>query len=173
MKLYLVRHLPVAKTHAGLCYGASDLASENDKPAQTELVAQLRSLPIDTVVTSGLQRCLTLARLVTRNPTIDDRWRERNFGAWELQRWDDIHAADATAIDRLMHPDFAPPSGESLNTVIERVSSALKALPRNNTLVVSHGGPIAIARALTGNSSLTELATLIPQPGEIVELDVR
>lgn len=175
MKLYLVRHLPVAKAHAGLCYGASDLASEADEPAENELVAQLRSLSIDTVVTSGLQRCLGLARRVVQGrvaPIIDDRWRERNFGAWEMQRWDDIHAADAAAIDRLMHPDFAPPNGESLNTVVHRVSSALNALPDHEALVVSHGGPIAIARALSNNTSLNELAALIPRPGEIIELEL-
>jgi broad specificity phosphatase PhoE len=70
-----------------------------------------------------------------------------------------------------MQPDFAPPSGESLNAVIERVRSAIDDLPgTSNCLIVSHGGPIAIARAITGRTSLDQLASLIPQPGEIVEL---
>lgn len=177
MKLYLVRHLPVEKRHAGVCYGASDLAAEDDNAAQTELVAQLRSLPCEAVITSGLQRCMTLARLTThkRNvPLIDDRWRERDFGAWEMQRWDDIHAADPSAIDRLMHPEFAPPSGESLNAVMARVHAAIRDLPQAGpSLVVSHGGPIAIAHALSTNASLDQLASLIPKPGEIVELDLQ
>lgn len=176
MKLYLVRHLPVAKQYAGFCYGASDLASEDDKSAQAKLVAQLRSLPFESVVTSDLQRCQNLARKITHKgmmPIVDERWRERHFGAWEMQRWNEIHAKDSTAIDRLMTLDFAPPSGESLNIVIQRVRSALNDLPSvQPRLVVSHGGPIAVARAIARNVSFDQLALLIPKPGEIVELDL-
>jgi broad specificity phosphatase PhoE len=72
-----------------------------------------------------------------------------------------------------MRPEYAPPGGETLLDVADRVAAALKAIDRSRrTLVVAHGGSIAVARCLCAGLPLDKAAPLIPRPGEIVSLNV-
>ncbi len=167
--LILVRHPPVAQSHRGLCYGATDLPA----PDAPDLAAALRAYAPKQVVSSDLQRCAGLASAVAgeeTTPHFEPSWRERNFGAWEMQSWDAIHAQTG-AIHRLMEPDFAPEGGETLQAVHARVQRALEALPASRPiLIVSHGGPIALARLILAGAPLERAADYIPSPSEIVTL---
>ena len=144
MQLYLIRH-PRPAVAAGLCYGATDLPLADDPVA---CAARLRpQLPMDLpVFSSPLQRCRQLAAALHPVPQCDERLRELNFGAWELQAWDAIDRAalDDWAADPL---DFVPPGGESVAALRTRVHAFLHTLS-DDAIVVTHAGVIKLVCAL-------------------------
>ena len=170
MSLHFLRHLETCASAAGLCYGVSDVPARTAPSA--ELVDQVLALEPQVVVSSDLQRCRLLAEQVAppRAPVqIDARWRERDFGEWEGRSWDDIYRETPSDIEKLMSADFAPTGGESLASVRKRVAAALADLPKvHPILIISHGGPIALARLALAGLPLEAAAQYIPATGEIV-----
>lgn len=175
--LYLVRHPPVVRAFTGRCYGTLDpglsRASLRQLPA---LVARLVRLRPGLVVHSGSARTRVLAEAVARAAgarlCADPRWRERDFGNWEGQRWARLHRTDPTVLDRLARdPRFRPGGGESTLALLARVRRALESLPRRGrVVVVAHGGSIALARAHLRGWPPERAALLIPAPGELVPM---
>lgn len=167
-----VRHL--AADAPGLCYGWTDVPLRQASMAGlSDLASRLAALAPSRIVSSDLDRCAVLARAVARQAgcplSLDPRWRERHFGAWEARGWDAIHAEDGGAIDRLMDPGFAPPGGESLLDLGRRVQHAWHDTP-DGALVVAHGGSLAAARCLIAGRPLADAFQLIIAPGDIVAL---
>lgn len=153
MRLFLIRH-PQPAIEAGICYGRSDIGIAEDPHACAAALAPL--LPAEAPLwSSPLRRCLELARALHPTPHIDDRLMEMHFGAWELQRWDDIPRVeiDAWAADPV---DYAPPGGESPNALRARVGSLLRELPEV-AIIVAHGGVLrACVAELAGTASIAE-----------------
>jgi alpha-ribazole phosphatase len=147
MRIRLIRH-PRPDVAPGLCYGRSDLAPGADSDA---CAARLRAeLPTDLpVFTSPLRRCLTLAQALHAQPVVDARLIEMNFGTWEMRAWNDIprHEIDAWSASPL---DYAPPGGEPVAAVRERVRSyvaARQAAGDEDIVVVSHAGVMKLFAA--------------------------
>lgn len=149
MQLYLVRHPPPAVA-AGICYGHTDLPLAADPASSAvRLRAQLPAgLP---VFSSPLQRCRLFAEALHPTPIVDDRLRELDFGDWEMRPWDSIDRAllDVWAEDPLL---FAPPGGESVSAMRERVSSFLDSLAAD-AILVTHGGVMKICACLLAGIS--------------------
>lgn len=167
--LFLIRHPPVAVA-AGVCYGASDVALATDAgPVADALRAQLPERY--RVVSSPSSRCLQLARALHGTPDIDPRLREISFGAWELQRFDDLPRTD---LDRWAADvwGFRPPGGESALDMAHRAWAAWLDIATHDghLVVVSHGGPLrVIAGRLTGLQRDAWLGQPCP-PGELTRL---
>lgn len=109
---------------------------------------QVADLDVEHILSSDLQRCVLPAAAIagaqSREPIIDDRWRELDFGDWDGKQ------ASAIAPEPLgrfwSDPDRYPaPNGERWSTLIDRVASALADLSPVPTLVVTHGGAIRAA----------------------------
>lgn len=136
--LHLLRHGAPERT--GRFLGRTDDAAT---PAGiAACVDQAEGLKVDTIISSDLIRARACAEAVagpTRTVTIDPRWREMDFGAWDgLTAIEIAPAALARFWD---DPDaHAPPGGEPWSALVARVHGALAALPAEPTLVVSHGG---------------------------------
>jgi alpha-ribazole phosphatase len=151
--LTLVRHTR-PNAPPSVCYGRTDLpAATGFEPEAARLAALLA--PADRVVSSPLRRCAALAEALAahlRAPlTLDPRWRELDFGAWEGRPWDAIPRPElhAWAAD-LLHA--RPHGGESVAMLLARTRRALarcRAAP-GRTLVVTHAGPIRAALFATG-----------------------
>lgn len=143
MRLFLVRH-PPPNVAEGICYGRTDLGLAAD-PA--ECATTLRPLlPSNApLYSSPLTRCRRLAEQLHAAPTFDERLRELDFGTWEMQAWAAIDRAalDAWAADPL---HFAPPGGEAVARLRERVVGFLAQLP-DEAVVVSHAGVMKICAA--------------------------
>jgi alpha-ribazole phosphatase len=147
--LTLVRHTR-PNAPPGVCYGRTDLpAATGVEPEAARLAALLA--PADRVVSSPLRRCAALAEALAahlRAPlTLDPRWRELDFGAWEGRPWDAIPRPelDAWAAD-LLHA--RPHGGESVAMLAARTAAAIAACPAHErTVVVTHAGPIRAALA--------------------------
>jgi probable phosphoglycerate mutase len=93
----------------------------------------------------------------------DDRLQEVRFGAWGGMTMDEIAARDPENYRRRQADiwNVAPPEGESIRELYERVMDWLAGV-RTDTVVVAHGGT---SRCLRGH--LLKLA-----PEELIHLDV-
>jgi probable phosphoglycerate mutase len=161
----LLRHgqtpMSVQKRYAG----RTDVPLTDAGVAQAAAAAKrLAQAGIGAIVTSPLRRAVQTAEevaAVTGVPVVtDDGFRETDFGAWEgltfaevRERWPSEMAA------WLADPAVAPPGGESLTGVSERVTAALHRLladrKRQTILIVSHVTPI---------KTLVAAALLAPPP---------
>lgn len=138
MRLHLIRH-PKPAIEAGICYGRHDCPAENAVSVVGTLLAELPAgLPLWT---SPLIRCRELADLLHRQPIVDTRLAEMDFGAWEGRRWDDIPRAelDAWAADVA---GYAPPGGESPRDLQWRALDFVASLDVPEAVIVTHAGVI-------------------------------
>ncbi|MCA3929785.1 MAG: histidine phosphatase family protein, partial [Burkholderia sp.] len=153
-----------------ICYGRSDLplAAPADAGAQAvraHLAALGAPLP-ERLWTSPLMRCASVAERLARAFEVplqrDAGWQEMDFGAWEMQRWDDIGRAalDAWAAD-LMHA--CAHGGESVARFVARIARQADAMATFDgpQWVVTHAGVI---RAFASHVLRVPLDTLLSRP---------
>jgi broad specificity phosphatase PhoE len=147
--LHLVRHAPTAATrlHAFPADEALDAAGRTAAANLRDVVAS------DHVVTASTRRCLQTAEAMfpRADAAVDRRWDELDFGDWSGRTMQEVWDQDPPAMTRWFEdPAYAPPGGESLETLAGRVGAALEALrPRAGvTAVVTSGGPIKVAVVL-------------------------
>ncbi len=174
MRLYLVRHLPTL-VDAGVCYGRTDLAT--DPAAQALALPALRAaLPDAPIYSSPLQRCAVLANALGSPVTFDARLAELDFGAWEMQRWDDIPRVeiDAWAADVAF---YRPGGGESVADMAARIAGFCADVDGPEAIVICHAGAIRLCMAHRDGLGVPEMAiAAAAHPhrigyGEIVILD--
>ena len=147
--------------------------------------ASARSHLPGAIYSSPLQRCRDTAAAVSRRTgvpvTVLDALREYAIGDWEGMPFRQLVREHDFVNRATRDEDFAPPAGESLRQVAERIVPALEQIegahPAEQTvLVVGHGAALAVAlgQLVDGhprhwvnyhfaNCSLTELA-LNPRP---------
>ncbi len=146
MRLFLIRHPPPA-VPPGTCYGATDLPLADDPASHADALRPLLPAPSAGVplYSSPLIRCRLLAEALHPAPLFDDRLREIDFGAWEMQPWDALDRAllDAWAADPFR---FVPPGGEAVAALRARVADFLAGLPEEAVLV-AHAGVIKVCAA--------------------------
>lgn len=147
--IHLLRHGPPLRT--GLLLGHVDEPPAD--PSGGLAAAVPGNLALSCVISSDLRRAqvgaVALAANRALNLTVDHRWRELDFGAWDgldtrqipgpdLARfWDDPEACP-------------PPGGESWSGLRARVGRALADV-RDGALVVTHAGAMrAAVSVLTG-----------------------
>lgn len=178
MNVYLIRH-PLPLIDAGVCYGDTDLLCAPEQQAAT-LQAALPLLPPSLagvpVISSPLRRCADLAlALPDALVTFDSRIKEMDFGAWEMQRWDDIarDEIDAWAAD-LLH--YRPGNGENVLQLTRRVHAFYQSLLTRDEpelVVVCHSGSMRALAACAPGRSIEQTAGLLksmrsPAYGEVV-----
>lgn len=117
--------------------------------------------PVDRVVVSSRRRTQQTARaagFADAPTTVDDRWMEIDFGAYDDRRIGDVMAelTSAWASD----VSYVPPGGESMTCLHERVGEAVDELveeaAESNILVVTHATPIksAVVWLLGGSAEM-------------------
>lgn len=79
--------------------------------------------------------------------SIDQRWRELDFGAWDGLPPEEV---EGEALARFWDdPDaHAPPEGERWSALLDRVAAALGDLVARPTLIVTHAGAMRAALAV-------------------------
>ena len=154
LRLILIRHGETAYTAGRRYSGRGNVPLTDRGLAQASAVAaRLAGLPLAAVVTSPLERCVRTAEVIAgpgRTPVVvDDDVIECDFGAWEgltfgevRERWPAEFEAwqGSTAV--------APPGGESLAAVAERVTRATERLRSGygpgTVVLVSHVTPVKL-----------------------------
>ncbi|MBB3859580.1 broad specificity phosphatase PhoE [Novosphingobium hassiacum] len=174
--LILVRHPPVTLAWQTRCYGQSDPGLSRAGQAMiAPLVDRLAAMAPDVIIHSDMKRTRAIAEPLGERlgivPLAEPLWRERDFGAWEGQRWNAIYRATGDAMDGMVDaPETFRPggSGETTQRLINRITAALAATPCKATVVViTHGGPIACARATQMPEEIVLLPDLIPSPASV------
>lgn len=178
-RIILVRHPPVALVWQKRCYGQSDPGlSRAGRAMVSPLVDHLAAMDPDIIIHSDMQRtraiALPLGEKLGIMPIVEPLWRERDFGSWEGQNWNAIYRATGDAMDGMIDaPDTFRPggSGETTRQLIDRITAALDRVPRKGRVVViTHGGPIACARAARMADGLETIAELVPPNASVTVL---
>ena len=148
-----VRHGETPPNRAGLLLGRSDAALTDRGRAQAERLAKLLAgWGVERVLTSPLRRArdtaAPIAAACDRAVEVDERLIEVDYGEWEGRPFGDLEPA---VIARWRGDgSFAPPGGESLETVAERVASFCHEWLDDRVVVaVSHVSPIKAAGTWT------------------------
>jgi len=172
VRVFLIRH-PRPAVAPGTCYGATDLDLADDV---RDCAARLREvLPARIrLFSSPLLRCQRLAEALHDAPRYDRRLREMDFGAWELRSWNEIprDQLDAWAAAPLT---YAPPGGESVGVLRERVTAFLVehiGADGEDLAVVTHAGVMRILAAQLQGLDLETWFKLRFGYGELSLLDV-
>ena len=136
---HLMRH--GAPQRPGLLLGHLDM------PATAEGVracaGRAQGLGPVRLVSSDLLRARACAEALA-TPQTDPRWRELDIGAWDGLAPAEIDSAALGAF--WANPDEnPPPGGERWSALVARVEAALRDLPPEPVLVVTHGGPMRAA----------------------------
>ncbi len=180
MRLFLVRHGVTLYNLQARYTGQADIPLSPLGVRQAEAVGlRLASEHIDAVVSSDLERARVTARAIAQHhdlPVLEDAdLRENGLGVWEGLTYAELRAQNAALLERWqVEPDAAPPGGETMFQVHERVKRALAdwqaRYPEGNVVWSTHGGFIVVTLChllgldLThrrqfrlGNASITEV----------------
>lgn len=169
--LYVVRHGRTAANANRLLLGRADPPLDDVGEEQARRLAE--ALRPDVVVSSPLVRARQTAAAFGVDVDIDDRWIELDYGELDTMPLRDV-PVDLWARWR-SDPAFAPPGGESLVALSERVHGACRALLRaaveGDVVVVTHVSPLkaAVAWALDAGPLLTW--RLFVEPASITCID--
>jgi probable phosphoglycerate mutase len=164
-RLIAIRHGETAWNVDTRLQGHLDIALNTKGVWQAGQVAQaLLGEPIDAVYASDLLRAWQTANAIahaTNAPLVaNPGLRERGFGTFEGKTYAEI---DFEWPEQSMHwrkrvPDWAPPGGESLVALRERVASTVDALATQHIggqiVLVAHGGVMDILYRLATGQEL-------------------
>ena len=166
--LILVRHGQTALNAEGRLQGHIDLPlDEHGQQQARALAARIAERHrVARVVSSPLLRAQqtagSIADVLAMSVDVDERFIELNYGEFDGLKMDEV-PADVWAQWRVT-PTFAPPGGESLVALDERVHPALEELqaqslttPGEAIVIVSHVSPIksAVTWALRAGPEMT------------------
>ena len=186
--ILLLRHGQILANVTGRWHGSTDSALTWRGRRQVRRTARhLASWEpqITAIYSSPLQRCVGTAEQVAKRLDIEvevrAELREYAIGDWEDLPFRDLHDDHDFVNKATADPDFAPPGGESLSEVAERIVPAVNDIHGSHPddariLLVGHGAAMAVALASLidddpagwtnyhfANCSLTELV-LSPAP---------
>jgi broad specificity phosphatase PhoE len=149
--LLVVRHGRTAANAGGLLLGRAD--PPLDELGRSQALAIAAALPdVARVVSSPLARARETAAALGAPVEVDERWIELDYGDWDQRPIDEVDAAEWARWRGDLA--FAPPGGESLVSLGERVRAAcddlLEEAREHDVAVVTHVSPYkaAIAWAL-------------------------
>jgi probable phosphoglycerate mutase len=157
-----VRHGQTAHNREGRLQGRVDLElSERGLGQAARLADRFAGSAVTGVISSPLQRARQTAAAIAAvtgcDVEVDDRLLELDYGEWDGRPLAEIRPEHWAAW--IADPSFAPPGGESLVSVTERVASFCRdhLAPDDQVIAVSHVSPIkaAVAWALGVDESVT------------------
>jgi alpha-ribazole phosphatase len=156
-RLLLVRHGRTAYNAEVRFMGQLDIPMDDKGEAQVQAVARrLASESPAAIYSSELARARDTAAAiqaaVASHPPlrVEPRLTEGNFGDWQGQSYPEIRVQDADRLrrweaDRLR---VAPPNGEALRDIAERVRAAYEdiceAHPDETVIIAAHGGSLQV-----------------------------
>lgn len=137
----------------GACDDPLSAAGWAQLEAKAEAMIGAGPTPWDRVLSSPAQRCLAFAQALGNRLGLEvesvDALRERDFGAWEGLRADEI-PAEALARFWCDPSGFDPPAAEPFWAFRARIADAWRGLvdgAGHHTLVLTHGGVIRVILA--------------------------
>ena len=147
--ILLVRHGETAANRARLALGRADPPlTDHGRTQAAALAGHLAGSGAVRVVSSPLRRAQETATAIAAALGVevqsDDRLVEMDYGDWDERSFSEFPAEDLARWRR--DPSFAPPGGESLQAVGERVASfCAELIDGDPVIAVSHVSPIKAA----------------------------
>lgn len=154
-RILAIRHGETAWNKDARIQGQLDIPLNDTGLWQATRTAEaLRSETIAAVYSSDLKRAAQTAMAIAQAQGLElnhhTGLRERHFGECQGCTWTDLETRrpDVTDAWRRRVPDFAPPGGESLLALRERVEQAFQELAARHVgeqiVIVAHGGVLDI-----------------------------
>ncbi len=164
-RIIAIRHGETAWNVDTRLQGHLDIALNPKGLWQAEQVARaLAGEPIAAIYASDLLRAWHTARAIaqtTEAPLMASQGlRERCFGSFEGKTYAELEAQwpEASLRWRKREPDWAPPGGESLLVLRQRISSTVAAMARQHMggqiVLVAHGGVMDVLYRLATGQDL-------------------
>jgi 2,3-bisphosphoglycerate-dependent phosphoglycerate mutase len=152
---YLIRHGEIDANVSRRWHGSTDSELNENGRLQARRMAAYVAInhpEICAVYHSPLQRTLDtaipLARALDLDPLPEKDLREYSIGKLENTRYEELHTKHDFFAEIAADQDFAPPDGESPNTVCQRMEGALTRLGKRHEgeaiAIVSHGAAMGI-----------------------------
>ena len=139
VEIWLVRHGETTMNEQGRLSGWSDVALTDCGRRQARWLRELLAAEdFDGVWSSDLSRAVDTARLACAEPVVDARLREIHFGDLEGMAYETL--AEEHKRGLISFEGFAPPGGETLETLVARVNAFLDELGPGRHVVFCHGG---------------------------------
>lgn len=176
MIITLIRHTSVG-VPLGVCYGQTDVPLKDS--FEQEAAVTKKSLeplgPFDKVYCSPLSRCVKLATYCGYpDAERDDRIKELNFGAWEMQKFDEIKDPRMQEwFDDYLNVPVT--DGESFMQLYQRVAAFLddvKKKPYERVAVFAHGGVLLCAQAYAGLVKFEEAFSALTPYGGVITIKI-
>jgi len=182
LELYLIRHTR-PDVPEGLCYGRTDVPlDEADLERGIARIAQ-HLPPGMPFHSSPSSRCARLQAALAGNTggkvlTPDPRLMELDFGAWEGQLWSALprHETERWTRDIV---DEAPPGGEKLRDMVERVEAFAMDLRRaaaeegaGKVGIVGHAGSLKVLLLAALNLPPSAYGSIDKQQGRVSRIDI-
>jgi alpha-ribazole phosphatase len=174
--IYLIRH---TRTDAaqGLCYGQADIGLAGTFETEKEEILRrlAKAEQPEIVYSSPLFRCRHLAdTLAPGEVKTDERLKEMAFGNWELEPWDLV---DRDELDRWAanFVERAPPRGESLRSLYQRVCEYIELLLKQSydtVAVVTHAGVIRCFHVYLTGIPLADIFDIDVACGDVFEVRI-
>ena len=184
LRLYLVRHGETADNIRMRYLGVSDVPlTANGKREARRAAAALSKLPIRAIISSPMRRAVDTAAIIHAASgaelRLDARLAEGSFGNWEGRTRAEVLGLgqqDAELLARWeSDPACAPPGGESIQSIQERVVRLAEELtgefPDSSVAMVSHVGPIKALLAAVMEIPLQSTRRLFLDPGTITAVE--
>jgi ribonuclease H / adenosylcobalamin/alpha-ribazole phosphatase len=182
-RLVLLRHGSTAFTVEKRFSGSGTdpgLAERGRREAERAAPAIAERWSVDVVIASPLRRAVETAAIAAQalgQPVqTHDGFRECDFGAWDGYTFAEIEQRwPAELATWLGSTGVAPPGGESLDAVAERVAAAhdqvLKEHAGQTVLVVSHVTPIKMLVRFALGAPVTALFRMELEPASVTLID--
>ena len=183
-RYYLIRHGETAENLQMRYLGTRDESLTKNGMQQARQAADaMAQIPVRIVISSPLRRAADTAGLIQKacgvELRLDQRLAEGSFGSWEgLTRSDVVRRGgeDAEMLVRWeSDASFAPPGGESLESIHRRAVNAAEEFKRefagSSLVLVSHVGPIKAILAHVLGLRLLDCRRLFLDPGTVTVVD--
>jgi len=178
--LFLVRHGESGWNRERLIQGQSPMAPglttagrEDASGAADDLAGSGADLILASDLRRAVETALPIAARLGVPLRLESRLRERLLGTAEGRPSDQVHPHELGVTGRrVTDPDARPPGGESVRQLYDRVTGLLSDLlsspPGRRIILVTHGGPIRVARAYLAGLSAAEMTWPTVPNGSIV-----
>jgi len=181
--LILIRHGETDWNIQGRWQGQEDVPLNRRGRQQVQQAAKtMANKNINAIYASDLTRAVDtakpLARITRLRIRLDSRLREIHQGEWQGLLISEIQSRYADLFQkRINNPmEVAPPGGETVHQVWERVRQALNEIvkkhPSETVAIVSHGFVLALARVHFEHRPLEDVWGMVPGPCESYIYDV-
>jgi len=174
MEIYLIRHT-TPEIEKGIIYGKRlEVGLANSFMAEAQKIKEQFSFSTDIIYCSPAARCTLLADyLFPGNYHKDERLHEMDFGEWEGKTWNDIPQDE---LNKWMndYENIAPPNGESMNQMQERVMNFINELiqsGKNKITIITHAGVIRLMLSHFYKKPMSELFAEKIDFGEVIKIN--